>query len=178
MYTYLNVRNLSSVDGLALATNEADAREKQFQYESGVLMKKFFAYDVFGNSMLSAESGEDAIEKLQHMISLSGKYINRKEIETWDGLNYSYDNILQDGVYNVYRIYNQTKAGQGLNPYLYFDSYISALEALKSGISNQVNISTTAVNVYVYIYTGKNHSYSYSTDEEIKNIVQEVMSLE
>lgn len=180
MYTYLGERNISSIDGLALAANEADAREKQFQYESEVLLKKFFAYDVFGNSMLSAESGEDAIEKLQNMISLSGKYINSKEIETWDGLNFSYDNIIQDGTYNVYRTYSQVKASQGLNPYLYFDTYDAALEALKAGINKETNVSTTTINIYVYLYTdktGKNHTYSYTTDEEIANIIKEIMSL-
>ncbi|AOX43762.1 hypothetical protein S100390_v1c04190 [Spiroplasma sp. NBRC 100390] len=180
MYTYLDVQDISSQDGLALAMTEADAREKQFQYEKEILLKKYFAFDVFGNSVISAESREDAIAKLHQTITLTGKYINRKEIASWDNGVMSYDNIIQDGVYNVYRIYSQLRADQGLIPYIYFDSYNSALVAIKAGINHEIKITTTTVNVYLYVYLDKNgnkHSYTYTSDEEINAIVAEIMQL-
>ncbi|WHQ36660.1 hypothetical protein [Spiroplasma sp. SV19] len=180
MYTYLDVQDISSQDGLALAMTEADAREKQFQYEKGILLKKYFAFDVFGNSVISAESREDAIAKLHKTITLTGKYINRKEIASWDNGVMAYDNIIQDGIYSVYRIYSQIRADQGLIPYIYFDSYHSALVAIKAGINKEINITTTTVNIYLYVYLDKNgnkHSYTYTSDEEINAIVAEIMQL-
>lgn len=180
MYTYLNVQDLSSQDGLALATTEADAREKQFQYDQGILLKKYFAYDVLGNKVVSAESEADAIAKLHKTVTLTGKYINKNEINVWDNGMMSYDNVIQNGIYHVYRIYSQIRADQGLIPYIYFDSYQSALTAIKAGVNHAIKITTTTVNVYLYVYmdkVGNKHSFTYTNDEEINAIVAEIMRL-
>lgn len=177
MYTYLNVQDLSSQDGLALATTEADAREKQFQYDQGILLKKYFAYDVLGNKVVSAESEADAIAKLHKTVTLTGKYINKNEINVWDNGMMSYDNVIQNGIYHVYRIYSQIRADQGLIPYIYFDSYQSALTAIKAGVNHAIKITT---NVYLYVYmdkVGNKHSFTYTNDEEINAIVAEIMRL-
>lgn len=180
MYTYLDVQDLSSQDGLALATTEADAREKQFQYNQGILLKKYFAYDVLGNKVVSAESEADAIAKLHKTVTLTGKYINKKEINAWDNGVMGYDNIIQNGIYHIYRIYSQIRADQGLIPYIYFDSYQSALTAIKAGINHAIKITTTTVNVYLYVYIdnrGNKHSFTYTNNAEINAIVAEIMRL-
>ncbi|AGM26419.1 hypothetical protein SSYRP_v1c08300 [Spiroplasma syrphidicola EA-1] len=180
MYTYLDVENISSIDGLALAPTQAQAQERLFQLESGVLLKQYFAYDAFGSFEISGESAEDAIKQLQNRISLTGRYVNKAEIESWNGHPMSFDNIIEDGVYNVYRIFSSIRQEQGLDPYIYFESYSAALIAIKAGINEQIQILTETINVYIYVYKDKNnetHTYSYTNDNEIEQIINEIMSL-
>ncbi|AHF57959.1 hypothetical protein [Spiroplasma eriocheiris] len=180
MYTFLDVQDISSQDGLSLAPTQAEAQEKLFQLQAGVLLKEFFAYDVYGNYVLSGDSGEEAIRKLQQAITLTGKYVHQKEIASWQNRSHSYDSIISDGHYIVYRVYSSQRAQAGLTPYLYFDNYNYALNAIKAGINGQIMIDTTTVNIYLYIYIDKNnhqHSYSYINDEEINNIIDEIMKL-
>ncbi|WP_338969396.1 hypothetical protein [Spiroplasma endosymbiont of Labia minor] len=180
MYTYLDVQDISSVDGLALAPTEAEARQKEFEYESGILKKQFFAYDVFGHKIISGESAEDAVNQLQKTINLSGKYINKREIESWHNASHSYDDLIEDGIYNVYRIFSETKAEQGLDPYIYFDSYYYALEALKSDIGNLSAIQKNTVDVHTYVYVSKNktRTYSFIDDKDIWKIVDDILNNE
>ncbi|WP_348736073.1 hypothetical protein [Spiroplasma endosymbiont of Ammophila pubescens] len=178
MYTYLDVENISSIDGLALALTQA--QEKLFQLEAGILLKQYFAYDVFGNYKISGDSAEDAINQLRQNLILTARYVNKTEIMTWSNRLVTFDNIIEDGIYKVYRIFSHIRQQQGLDPYLYFENYTAALMAIKAGVNQQVEINTLTINVYVYLYVDANnveHHFSYTTDDEIEQIINEILQL-
>lgn len=108
---------------------------------------------------------------------LQTRYINREEINSWDNHLKFFVDIVQDGVYQVYLIYSASKAEDGLNPYIYFDSDYSALNAIKANINKATNIITKTVNVYFYYYVDQNkkpHDIVYTNDQELWKIVRQL----
>lgn len=175
MYTFIDEQDISSPDGLVLSQTEAEARQKMFDYESAILLNRYFAYDVFGNSVSSGESAADAILKMQNSVALTSKYINKKEIESWHGQPRAYNDIVQDGVYTVYSA-NIPNAQGGK---VHFWSQESAIHAVSAGITSTIIKSDEQTIVYMYIYVAQDKEpqiYLFKNDGEIKAIVNDILS--
>ncbi|ARU91246.1 hypothetical protein SCLARK_00564 [Spiroplasma clarkii] len=146
-----------------------------FEYESKILLNRYFAYDVFGNFQSSAESAADAIRKMQNQISLTSKFINKAEIESWNGRPRSYEEIIQDGVYTVYSIVIDKNSGKKI----YFANYDNALKAVKAGLQHTTIKSDDKTTLFLYAYVdefGESKIYIFKSDAEIYAIVREILS--
>ncbi|WP_339034689.1 hypothetical protein [Spiroplasma endosymbiont of Cantharis rufa] len=174
MYTHIDQQDISSQDGLVLSSTEAEARRKMFEYESAILLNRYFAYDVFGNFESSAESGDEAIKAMRKKVNLTSKFINKKEIDSWNGQPRSYSEIVQDGVYTIYGISSINSVGGKI----YFYSYLKALEAVMEGISHSTQYSNELINIYMYTNIDKDGNskvYTFRNDYELKKIVEEIL---
>ncbi|AKU80148.1 hypothetical protein [Spiroplasma turonicum] len=165
----------SNREGNKLSGSMEEAKEKAFINGKRTLKKQYIAYDVFGNTEVSGESEEDVIRKMQNKIYLESKLVNNNEIKTWN-LNFkkSFDSIISDGRYLVYKIKNINKP----NDYLYFPSFELALNSIKSSL-NIDNILKNKISkrfYYDYIdYKNINHRILFF-DDDIESVLSKIKS--
>ncbi|WP_339020823.1 hypothetical protein [Spiroplasma endosymbiont of Atherix ibis] len=74
----------SSPDGKLLSDTYEEAMERTFINSRQTLKKKYIAFNVFGESVESGESQEEAIRKLQNSILLNSKMVHKNEYNTWN----------------------------------------------------------------------------------------------
>ncbi|WP_342275545.1 hypothetical protein [Spiroplasma endosymbiont of Cantharis lateralis] len=147
-YSYGSTPDLSSPDGKLLADSYEEAREKQFLQSNLSLKKRYIAYDVFGQSIESGNSEEEAIRALKSTISLQSKMTHKKEIESWNNVKKSYDSIISDGRYLVYKL-KDIKT----NSYIYYASQEMALKAALSNARVNGDVNKTSIDKYMYTYS-------------------------
>ncbi len=148
-YSYGTDKDLSSRDGKLLANTLEEAKEKEIINSKRTLQKKYIVYDAFGKVESSGESEEAALRKLHNNISLTAKYVHRDEIKTWDpNFKLSYDNIISDGRYAVYRIRDVNDSSN----FIYYQSQDLALDAVKKAAKQNSNINVQVYKTYLYNY--------------------------
>ncbi|WP_338972148.1 hypothetical protein [Spiroplasma endosymbiont of Panorpa germanica] len=170
MYTFTGERNHSSIDGISLASTQAEAQEKLFQIERSILSKKYFAYDVYGNYEVSGNNEDEAIRKLQQKVDLQARYVHSNEIESWNDKVVSFENIISDGVYTTYKTLINGKP-------VYYLNHHDAYNALLGNTTGQTVVTTRTVNVYLYIENpgDKQVNHTYSTDLELEELANKIL---
>ncbi|WP_053945846.1 hypothetical protein [Spiroplasma cantharicola] len=148
-YSYGATPDLSSPDGKLLADSYEEAREKQFVQSSLSLKKRYIAYDVFGKSIESGNSEQEAIRALKRNIALQSKMTHKKEIDSWNNnIKKSYDSIISDGRYLVYKLKDLKT-----NSYIYYSSQEMALKAALSNARINGDVNKMAIEKYMYTYS-------------------------
>ncbi|AHI53771.1 hypothetical protein SSABA_v1c03620 [Spiroplasma sabaudiense Ar-1343] len=170
MFTFTGERNHSSINGLSLASTQAEAQEKLFQIEKSILSKKYFAYDVYGNFEISGNNEDDAIRKLQQKIDLQARYVHKDEIKNWNNQTVSFENIISDGVYTTYRTFINGE-------WTYFLNHHDAYNALTGNVTGETVVKTRTVNLYMYIENNNNEkiTHTYSTDAELEDLANKIL---
>ncbi|WP_339029697.1 hypothetical protein [Spiroplasma endosymbiont of Cantharis nigra] len=102
---------------------------------------------IFCQSIERGNSEEKTIRILKITISLQSKITYKKEINSYSNVKKSYDSVISDWMYLVYKL-KDIKT----NSYIY---YASQEMALKSALSNaRVNgdVNKTSIDKYMYTY--------------------------
>lgn len=180
MYNYFDSDNLTSFDGSLLSSKRWEAEERKKHYDNGVLNKKFFVYHSAQlKPELSAGTFEEAYEMFFKTLKLEAKYVHKDEIKSWKNKSVSFDSIITDGRYAVYRIINKKhKKTNQTTSYFYYQSYDDAVKSIRKSIEYKI----TTVNKYtkLYFYKDKNnasHIFTYKDDKEINEIIDKIISL-
>ena len=148
-YSYGSNEDIISRDGKFLADTLEEAKEKEMINKKRILKKQFLVYDAFGNIEISGENEKTALKKLYNNILLTSKFVHREESDQWNkNFKLSYDNIISDGRYAVYKI----KDPNNKSKFIYYPSQELAIDAVKSSVSNINNIDTLTRKTYLYSY--------------------------
>lgn len=180
MYNYFDADNLTSIDGSWLTSTQWEAEERKNHYDKGILNKKYFVYHLEQlKPELLAATHNEAVEMFSKTVKLKGKYVHKDEIKSWNNKDISFDSIVTDGRYAVYRIINKThNRNNQTSSYFYYQSYDDAVKAIRKSVEHII----TTVNrcIKLYIYKDKNnvpHSFIYKDDKEINEIIDNIISL-
>lgn len=155
MYSYSPDPDVSDRDGRILAATLQEAKEKELINKDRTLRKQYLAYDVFGNKEVTTSSAREVIQQLTNKIQLTSKFVHKNEIKTWNlKMKRSWDLIISDGRYVVYRITDPNQAGK----FIYFSSKDVALAAIKTAAKLSSAVNKLEKSVYLYSYTTQSKS--------------------
>lgn len=150
MYSYSPDPDISDRNGRMLASTLEGAKEKELINKDRTLRKQYLAYDVFGNKEVTTSSAEEAIQQLTNKIQLTSKFVHKNEIKTWNAkVKRSWDLIISDGRYVVYRIVDPNQTGK----FIYFPAQDLALAAIKTTARLNYMVNKLEKSVYLYSYT-------------------------
>ncbi|WP_342269207.1 hypothetical protein [Spiroplasma endosymbiont of Aspidapion aeneum] len=153
-YFESNNNKFSDQECILLSNTQQEALEKSFVNANISLKKRYIAYDVFGNSITSGVSEDDAVRRLQNNLSIESRMVSDKEYNSWN-LNYKKDfsSIISDGIYVIYRIQDPCKQDN----YLYYPSFELALKAFKSSLRIENTVFDSETETFLYNYIDKNN---------------------
>ncbi|AUB32134.1 hypothetical protein [Spiroplasma floricola] len=173
-FFYGSTSDISSEDGKLLSDTYEEAMERKFINSKLTLKKKYIAFNVFGESVESGESQEEAIRKLQNSILLNSKMVHKDEYNTWNwNLKKSYDSIISDGRYIVYKVFLKNS-----NDYIYFPSQERALKAVLSNSISNGSLNEFSTKKYMYTYIDSINKFEYSLifyDNDIQSAINKIL---
>ncbi|AXK50801.1 hypothetical protein [Spiroplasma alleghenense] len=168
-----DLSNYTDLKGDNLGSTIQEARKKQASREEKHIRTRLFIYDINGELVISDDDEENAYLDLRKKINLESRLISYQESKKISNLNTGWNDIISDGIYNVYRF--KTKD----NIYLYFSSFSNAFSYYEKQFSISSSISYRDEIKYRYVFTMHNHKYTYdwTNKSEIYDIALEINQL-
>ncbi|WP_338972775.1 hypothetical protein [Spiroplasma endosymbiont of Panorpa germanica] len=168
-----DLNNFSDLKGDNLGNTMQEARKKQSNREEKHIRTRLFIYNIDGELVTSDDDEENAYFELRKKINLESKFISDREAANIRNLETQWNELISDGIYNVYRF--KTKD----NIYLYFSSFSNAFSYYEKQYSITSNISQRDELVYRYSFKMNNKEYEYfwKNKSEIKEIAVEINQL-